>query len=336
MELKSLLKHRTIWMAFAIIWLICYHAQFNLLPMPFDQIENFGYLGVDIFLFASGIGCYYSLEKDSDILHFVKRRFNRLMPTYWCFIVIWILFKLLTDGMQYTEAIGNFLGIEFLVSSDSAFNWYISAIWIFYFLAPFFKLFTDRHKSNIVNILFVLILIIFSIPFWFANIELIFVSRLSVFYLGLCTARLGKEEFILSNKHCHLLIAASLVGCLLLAFNYRFYPERLLNGGLFWYPSILIVPGLCLIISLTSNKLSNKLSSKNIVNRFLNLIGNNTFELYLVHLFIYEGLAKYISGKYTALICFAAIIPGCMLLKLVSKPVTSFIIRLEEKVSSLN
>lgn len=41
-----------------------------------------GSVGVEFFVFLSGIGLYFSMTKDSNVLHFFYKRVKRILPTY--------------------------------------------------------------------------------------------------------------------------------------------------------------------------------------------------------------------------------------------------------------
>ena len=84
---KDLLRFRNVWLGIAMIWIVLFHIPIEWPIKVLDFIINLGYAGVDICLFASGIGCYYSLTSNSDVGVFIKRRLNRIMPMYLIFIV---------------------------------------------------------------------------------------------------------------------------------------------------------------------------------------------------------------------------------------------------------
>ena len=77
MTLKEAIKYRKIWMGFAILWIVFFHFGYKL-PDPFSVIQSSGYSGVDIFFFASGIGCYLSYSRDKNAAAFLKRRFIKI------------------------------------------------------------------------------------------------------------------------------------------------------------------------------------------------------------------------------------------------------------------
>ena len=64
-NLKDLSSFRTQLMGMAAIMILVCHAEASHVLMPgwLAKMMNFGNFGVDIFLFLSGLGCYYSLSK---------------------------------------------------------------------------------------------------------------------------------------------------------------------------------------------------------------------------------------------------------------------------------
>ena len=147
MLLKDMLKYRNAWLGVAMIWIVFYHAKINIGLDILHTIKAFGYGGVDICLFASGAGCYFSLSANSDIGTFIKRRFVRLAPTYLCFIVFWLIYKFFIDSISLQAVLGNIFAIQNFTGLGQHFNWYISAIILFYFLAPYLKIVVDRASS---------------------------------------------------------------------------------------------------------------------------------------------------------------------------------------------
>ena len=65
MALNETFRFRNQWLGIAMVWIMWYHSGFSGNIRVFHYLKSIGYGGVDICLFASGIGCYFSLEKDS-------------------------------------------------------------------------------------------------------------------------------------------------------------------------------------------------------------------------------------------------------------------------------
>ena len=170
MELNKIIKYRNIWMAFAIIWVILFHSSIIIHSSTLEFIKQIGYGGVDIFIFASGLGCYYSLYKNSNSYDFIKRRFVKLMPTFWCFLVVYVIYYRLNGGIDIGAIIGNILCIQTFTTNGNAFNWYISCIWLFYFLAPYIYFHTNNIKTKMGAFGFIMFLLLFSVPFFIFSI----------------------------------------------------------------------------------------------------------------------------------------------------------------------
>ena len=93
MTKKDIIKYRNCWMGFSILWVMFTHSHFGMPNAFLTFIKDIGFISVDGFLFASGLGCYYSLKKNDDILLFLKRRFEKLAPAYYLVIIPFILYK---------------------------------------------------------------------------------------------------------------------------------------------------------------------------------------------------------------------------------------------------
>lgn len=110
MHIGHYFKYRNSWMGLAILWIVLFHLQYDFGgdSLRFlSYIKSIGYGGVNIFLFASGIGCFCSLEKNDNLMEFFKRLIKRIFPIYIVFIMCWILYKALLEQKNLIEAIGN-------------------------------------------------------------------------------------------------------------------------------------------------------------------------------------------------------------------------------------
>ena len=144
----ELMRFRSIWMAFAMLYVMLYHSGIRFDRHVVDAVLDSGYGGVDIFFCATGIGCYLSYIKDSDAGAFLKRRMLRLLPAYFCFMIPWCAYKIIVDHMPFSSLIGNLFSIEGIKGTGFAFNWYVSAVWIFYILTPFLATFICKRITS--------------------------------------------------------------------------------------------------------------------------------------------------------------------------------------------
>lgn len=298
MELKQAFKYRNVWIGMAMLWIVYYHSQFWIDSVVFRSVKSLGYGGVDICLFASGIGCYYSLERDPDIFRFLKRRIKRLAPAYLCFIIPWMQWKGTITELPVWAVIGNLLGIGTLASWEYHFNWYIGGLVVFYLCLPFLKQITDSCKKVRQDFLVGLFLIAVSVSFWNAEGKnLIIVSRLPVLYAGTVCAKMAKQGYILQKRDYWMQLVTVTVGMVLILLCDNYLPDLLWTYGLKWYPFIMIAPGFCIFMSLAAAKME-KIRYLCRINQFLQTVGRYSFELYLVHGFLYEGLMWGVMERY--------------------------------------
>lgn len=297
MKLKEILKYRSAWIGFAMLWILLYHSDLTLPGTLLPFLKAIGYGGVDICLFASGAGCYFSLENDPDPICFLKRRAVKYLPSYWLFMIPWLLFCARIGHFTPQMALGNLLGIQTLTGHGMAFSWYISMLTLIYLLSPLCKHITDRFRTIPAHLLIVVLLTVLSIPFWKTSDLIVIAARFPVFYMGMAFARLCRDEHTLTAKSILPLAGVSILGFALLAFATAYFPDTLWQMGMHWYPFILITPGLCIALSL-SMILMKRL---HLIECILNFFAHYSFELFLVHLFVYEIVKRLIhSGNIPA------------------------------------
>lgn len=330
MTLKEVIKYRKIWMGFAILWVIFFHFGYKP-PDPLAALQSSGYSGVDIFFFASGIGCYLSYSRDKNAAAFIKRRFIRIMPTYFVFIVIWCTYKVITDGMDFTTVLGNIFCVQDLTGKDGSFNWYFGAMWIFYLLTPYFVAVADKIKKPAGCVLFCLLLVLFSFPFWNVKALIIIVTRMPVYFLGMYLAKRSQEsDDKISLKFMLIATVLSIISMAAFIVCYFKLHDELWNYGLWWYPFIITAPTICLYLSFICKQLEKKSAGRNILKAF-SFIGSYTFELFLVHLFVFKEVSSMIMERqpnHVIAIWFAALIPvaiGAAILYQLTKGVNKLI-----------
>ena len=293
MQVKDLLRYRQAWLGVALLWIILFHGPWDTGILSY--FKSIGYGGVDICLFASGIGCFYSLSSDPNAVNFIKRRVNRLIPTYVIFIVFWLIYQWIIGKFDFRMALGNLLALQNFTGRGRDFNWYISAIFLLYILAPYFKAVAE-NTSVARKLLFTLFLLICSVPFWGVTAYIITLTRLPVFFIGMVTADLAKKDKRLGKKELLALGAAFVIGFALLFGSFIFAKDYLWSHGLYWYPFILITPFLCFMISYAAMLLEKTKITKPIVG-FISLCGGYSFEIYLMHIFVFEAVRKIISAR---------------------------------------
>ena len=290
MRYRDIIRHRSVWMGAAILWVVFFHIPEILNVTWLAFMKQLGYGGVDLCLFASGVGCFFSLQKDPDPGRFIVRRFWRLAPVYLLFMAFWIPWKWFAGALTIPNVIGNIFGIQYLTALDLEFNWYVSAIIVFYFLAPYLKAFLDA-ASELGKLLMLLVLLVLVIPFWKSGVYIIFVTRLPVFYLGMLFASGAEEERVVRPWQMVLGTVVMGLGIWFLKYAFREIPDTLWRYGVAWVPFVVIAPPMCVLLS-GGAELLERIPGGKWITAFLSWVGGYSFEIYLLHISIVEILEK--------------------------------------------
>ena len=126
-HLAEMSRYRGELMGAAIVFIILFHV-----PLArsdaFFGLRRCGNIGVDMFLFLSGIGLWYSWVKNPSVSHFYKRRLLRIFPTW---LVVSSVYYLQRFNFETGDYLDLFLDITinwgFWLNDELTF-WYIPLI----------------------------------------------------------------------------------------------------------------------------------------------------------------------------------------------------------------
>ena len=287
MRFKTLFQYRKNMMAAAIVMILLYHTKGAWPEIALKKAAAYFYGGVDIFFFASGIGCFFSYAGRRDPAAFLGRRCERILPVYVPFMLAWITVEALGDGIGIPAALANLFGVHGFMSVKPAFNWYVSGMWLTYLLTPWLVPLAEKADTRLKGLAGILALLVFSVAFWGDTELIIIVTRLPIFFVGmLFAAGSGRREALTKGELAVMLLLVP-VGAAMLWENPKFFPDSIWDRGLAWYPMLLTTPGLCLAIAAVSDRLS-RVSAGRAFNRAGDALGGLTFEIYLVHFWALE------------------------------------------------
>lgn len=129
-------------MGFAILWVMYFHIPIKSVTEVGWFIHRIGFYGVDIFLFLSGLGVYFSLMKRPNVLGFYRARLARILPAYiivacvsYCFLRLDKASAL--DFFYYISGVGYW-------TRHTRFDWYIPTQLAFYLITPLFLFFYKK------------------------------------------------------------------------------------------------------------------------------------------------------------------------------------------------
>ena len=191
-------KYRDEVYGISILWIMIFHgylceifyfADRPLLKYVGVFLDN-GNIGVEVFLFMSGICMYYSFYKDNDLIRFLKKRAKRIFPPLLISYVPFFLFQMVQGKISLTQMLFSLTTLRFWFTSTDT-NWFISVILVCYIFYPYlYGIIFQKERGALfrtVIIVALMVLITFFIrqdaPDVYANIE-IGLTRIPAFVLG--------------------------------------------------------------------------------------------------------------------------------------------------------
>lgn len=281
-DLNLLTKYRLQLMGISILLVMYYHTPVDVSHNPVLHIlREYGYICVDIFVFLTGIGIYFSFLKEGSILNFYKRKAFRILPYYLPLVFALSLFYYTRGIIDLKLFICNIFMLSYWLQLPGMFDWYIPTLFGFYLFGPFFVKFYLKNKVLSFSIV-MLLCIAFAIVvggtrfcFYLLNI-----LRVPALIMGIAVGdylKNNKGNTILKPKTVMLLAAAMVIGYVVLTYFFQVYPDKMYGYGLFFYPNWLITLPLCLLLSYIMSL------AKNYKYPVLTFLGTYTLTLYLFH-----------------------------------------------------
>lgn len=283
MTKKLLSAERVFVMGCAMVLVLFYHAPWINHPLIFP-LRLYGLFGVDIFFFLSGFGIAHSLERNSSLARFARRRLIRLVPS--CLLV-----GAMAVACCLLLPVGNALGEPGWLMLTSLNQWFIVTLLIYYALSPLLLRWIKSHVVPIIIVTYIICTALINVPYYDTVIAWS-AARLPVYVLGLT---LGSGVWNPHGRQWWFLTCMLIVGLGLrfwLAYTNQWYTHQFLNLGTF----ILISPGIVVLTRLLA-LCGRWLKSRRIVHTVVELIGTSSLEIYLSHGYIYSlitlGTANY-------------------------------------------
>ena len=319
----SISKYRSTLMGLAILWVMYFHIGVQYFTDFGWFFHRIGFYGVDIFLFLSGIGVYFSLKKRPKVLGFYKARAARILPAYFIVATAAYLLLRLENG-----SIGNFLiyisGIGYW-TKQSRFDWYIPTQILFYLLTPLFLVSYNKlseHNRTGYTLACMATTPFLCIALYYMDCTYLWGTsvRLAVFLLGIHIGSLVEQKKRLYTGDIIGAVSFFLTGSLLSFFVHKnLRTPAYIMDGLNAYPALMMIPALCLLLTVALEKLSEKSSKTvHIIIFSLNILGKYSLEIYLLHQQLQGIIPKYFGIDNQLLIACITILLAVALGKIIS------------------
>lgn len=263
-------KHRQAMFGLAVLWIFFRHTFFyNQISYSFvSPIVNIGDCGVDIFLFLSGFGLFFSFKKCETIIDFYKKRFIRILPTVILLLSVFaIVIDWISDDRQYV-----IFSPKYWFYAVYSSYWFIGAILFFYIVYPLLFKLVKKYPIGICIVSLVLsvlgIILIHSIKIGLLNQMVVYLARIMVFVLGIVFAY--KQELLMRIKLNCIIFLLSIPLLFILPKDFQ---------RIAYFP-------LAIVFSVYLPLLLDKLPQ--LLIKPLNSLGKVSLEFYLIHVFLFS------------------------------------------------
>jgi peptidoglycan/LPS O-acetylase OafA/YrhL len=335
-------------MGIGIIWIMLLHGyQVGLtfsgerILQYIDTFTSFGSTGVDIFLFVSGIGLYYSYSKEQDTIAFFKKRALRIFPSYFLIVTVYWIW---TDFvMQERMRSSFFLDLtQISLWTDGILHTrllYVALIVPLYIVYPIFHktIYGGRLRSKskvsgkrmtlvglgwIVAVIVANYILMTLVPDWY-NPRAIALARIPIFIFGiLCGRKVASAKDVSYTESGCLLVAACVLVSIFSVDTVRLI--LYLSYGIF---AVVV----CSAISLSLESVKTRCFFTPI-SRFLSLAGKYSFELYISHmclrrLFVAYGMKEYFTehfGDRHIILMYSSVIIAAVLVTAIAVRILKF------------
>ncbi|MBR1545526.1 MAG: acyltransferase [Prevotella sp.] len=278
-SLADLSRYRGELMGAAILFIILFHVE---LPRHdiFFGLRRCGNIGVDMFLFLSGIGLWYSWTKNPSFKQFYKRRLLRIFPTWLVVSSLYYIPRFNWQTGSVIDLIGDItINWDFWLHDELTF-WYIPAIMMLYLWAPPYMRLIERHPTY--RWLPVLMIVWCICVQWVTPIHQavghieIFWSRVPIFFLGINCGEWVKRDTQIEKSAFWLILLtfiATASACI--------YLEQVKHGRFPLFAERMVYIPLTVSLLLLLTDLFRR--TPQWLNRGCAFLGTISLEIYLLH-----------------------------------------------------
>lgn len=269
-------------MGLSTIFIILYHSLvWQYVPDCSKYILRFSFVGVEMFLFLSGLGLCYSFEKNANLQKYYCKRLTRIYPSYIIVIILIMFFNPfgLAESILLLTGVGYYLSP--IIGCFGGYFWYVSVILCLYALFPFIYI-NLKRCSIIQNILILLLVLVFPYVIHFTFTDYYDYGSARIFSFVLPIMLWQKKKELKVTDTCLMAVAfmafivLNLYSLIAIDNSHKTLVQFTFLG--------FVAPGLCVF----SAHLFDKLASLKTLQKLFKSIGLVSLELYMVHLAVHR------------------------------------------------
>lgn len=322
-ELANISRYRGELMGIAMIFIFLFHVALPRSNMFFG-LRRIGNIGVDMFLFLSGIGLWFSWMKHPSLKRFFKRRYLRIYPAWLIISCLYYIPHFHGSSLHaWIDLIGDItINWDFWLHNELTF-WYIPAMMMLYLFAPPYMELIRRHpvyRWLPVVMISWCILVQYVTPIHDAvgHIE-IFWSRVPIFFIGINMGEAVRRKDKLDGASIWLIL---IVFVMTLSASI-FLEQNLHNRFPLYVERMLYIP-LTISTILLLNRVFRR--TPKWFNSIFKLVGALSLECYLIHIhFVLDYIPSTCGYWTTFLICVLITMPLSWVLSKIVNYISNFI-----------
>ena len=306
-ELGNISRFRAEQMGAAMLFVILFHVALDR-GDPFYGLRRCGNVGVDIFLFLSGVGLWFSWVKTPDVRRFYRRRLLRIVPT-WLVVATAFYLPDYLGARRFSRSIVDLIGDitinwDFWLHDELTF-WYVPAIMALYLVAPWYmRLVQSRPIYRWLPLLMVVwcVMVQWVLPIHHAVGHLeIFWSRVPIFFIGINFGEMVRTRKQLPGESVWLLLVT-----FLMTFGTCLYLEQVRHGHFPLFVERMLYIPFTVCTVLVMNRIFRR--TPQWVNSAFRFVGALSLEAYLIHIhFVLVYVQPYHLGYWSTFLITVAI-----------------------------
>lgn len=276
-----------------ILWIMLFHFK-GTYPVWAKAVLSFGNMGVELFLFASGVSLYFTMQKKEPLSVYYGRRLLRLLlPVIlicsWQFVPSFVKGKIGILGL-----LSRWTALQFWLTGQQQI-WFVSFLLVAYLLYPFFYSYLYENGGNPALRTLVLaagsaafaMIVRKTAPSYYELTETA-LTRFPVFILGCAAGKAVYEKKTVKNGKVPIIVCLALIT----AASFAVMGLKLVTGTVRRY--FYLIPGVALSLLLPAlvSLLRTALKHLWAAMRYL---GDRSLELYLLHIMLNNHLLKNVS-----------------------------------------